>query len=548
MPAEISMTGRDIVLDDHTSTTAESMEDLDEIRSTAAFSANGNSVLEMELEEHEDRAFEKNSVDLSWRLDPEESMSDWTIMIKTKGTEKVDTYHVHKSILGCGPRRSNYFSAAFRQVDQQNAKNAFMMQHQNKIKKLSKQQKSSYGSDMFFLGEFFQESCDFVLAGATPLLDMVGAEHRFRSGDNHATLLELAEPAAKVFPALLDYAYGHHMKSRKMKALQVNTRSATALHYLGDKLEMKLLRKEAREFWKSDLNLDNLMVYYHHARLLGDDLIAKYAAGCLSVSILELEQSHVVYYLKQVDSDFMMQVMHFLVESQVSKSQKLSLIEKIQSNIANSKRLSLLVAIYCNLHRDDPLSLPTLERLTDAKYIPEIDVKAAQVLLQLENDISKDYSSLTSLKRRCISVLSEQWDSLQIEDMCGGGAAGGVADLNSSNKTANVTIPRLEGPALAHFVVRSLTRAKRQLDGMESIRREWQDLKTQVNYLTDQVQKLSEKSNGGEGRQADDDNQDQAKEQHEAEEKDSTAAAEGDRHTTHASPTRSKVEEAIMFF
>ena len=217
------------------------------------------------------------------------------------------------------------------------------------------------------------------------------------------------------------------------------------------------------------------------------------------MSILDLDESQVVYYLRHVDPDFMMQVLHFLVESQASKVVKLSLIEKMQSNVAHSKRLSLLVAIYCNLHKDDPISLPTLQRLTDDKYLPELDVKAAQALLQLENSISKDYATLTSLKRRCISVLSEQWDHLQLEegDEGDGALPTSLVSCSAGGSTGKggVTIPRLEGPALAHFVVRSLTRAKNQLDGMEVVRREWQNLKSQVGSLTEQVDMLMREKN-----------------------------------------------------
>lgn len=50
---------------------------------------------------------------LSWRLDPVESHSDWTIVIQ-KTTGATDTYHVHKNILAVGPCRSDYFVSLFR--------------------------------------------------------------------------------------------------------------------------------------------------------------------------------------------------------------------------------------------------------------------------------------------------------------------------------------------------------------------------------------------------------------------------------------------------
>jgi hypothetical protein len=48
---------------------------------------------------------------LSWRMDPEESLSDWTIEIN-----KRDTYHVHKSFLAAGKRSSLYFERLLHSV------------------------------------------------------------------------------------------------------------------------------------------------------------------------------------------------------------------------------------------------------------------------------------------------------------------------------------------------------------------------------------------------------------------------------------------------
>lgn len=52
---------------------------------------------------------------LSWRLDPDESHSDWTIEVTTQhDTNKCDTYYVHKNIMAVGPCRSDYFVSLFR--------------------------------------------------------------------------------------------------------------------------------------------------------------------------------------------------------------------------------------------------------------------------------------------------------------------------------------------------------------------------------------------------------------------------------------------------
>ena len=40
---------------------------------------------------------------LDWRMDPEESYSDWKIEISVDGTFH-ESYHVHRNILAVGPR------------------------------------------------------------------------------------------------------------------------------------------------------------------------------------------------------------------------------------------------------------------------------------------------------------------------------------------------------------------------------------------------------------------------------------------------------------
>lgn len=55
---------------------------------------------------------------LDWRLPKEDSMSDWTIFVKVSenvgskdiSTDVEDTYHVHKIVLSCGARQSEFFS------------------------------------------------------------------------------------------------------------------------------------------------------------------------------------------------------------------------------------------------------------------------------------------------------------------------------------------------------------------------------------------------------------------------------------------------------
>jgi len=51
--------------------------------------------------------------ELTWRMDPEESLSDWMIEIEVDGNLH-GRYHVHRTALAVGPRKSEYFARLFR--------------------------------------------------------------------------------------------------------------------------------------------------------------------------------------------------------------------------------------------------------------------------------------------------------------------------------------------------------------------------------------------------------------------------------------------------
>jgi len=51
---------------------------------------------------------------LTWRLDPEQSLSDWTVVLTNKGSGEIKPYHLHKNILAVGPRKCEYFVGVFR--------------------------------------------------------------------------------------------------------------------------------------------------------------------------------------------------------------------------------------------------------------------------------------------------------------------------------------------------------------------------------------------------------------------------------------------------
>lgn len=154
------------------------------------------------LEEEEPRL-------LDWRLDPEESLSDWKIDILVEGGKTTHaTYHVHRPLLSVGAERSEYFSRLF-------------------------------------------------------------ANQGHKEHDTHTGCIEMEELAANAFPLMLDYLYSLWNTHEN----PITTENVVALHYLGRYFGIRGLRKEAQSFWKKHMTICQLGIYLNHATLFQDDQV-----------------------------------------------------------------------------------------------------------------------------------------------------------------------------------------------------------------------------------------------------------------------------------
>lgn len=487
---ECSLDGEDTVVlcDDHTHATVDTAETQDQNNSitTEEGSCQNNKLADIvETETADDD--EESLMDLSWRLDPVKSLSDWTIHVHAFVPRKIDpltaahpkshasnerpkartdVYHVHKSVLGVGPRRSRFFAVAF-------------AQHEAERKKQIENLQQKQSSEILFFKELLEESIDIVKNRGLSTVKC-GSRNQALSSQSPITVLEMEAPAAEAFPALLDFLYAYRLVAPSKPAtsvrasvdsasspkqspedlVNITTHSATALHHLAVRLQIKPLQRIAAEFFKADVSIDNLMVYYTHARIFDDAPVLKQAATVLAASILDMEQKMVIYFLQALDAEFFLMVLELITEAHAAGRS----VEESHHfpDKTLSIRLSLLVAIYCNLHRDElgGARLTMFERLTDEQWIPDLDVKAAQVLLDIEHEL-KDDCSLTSLKKRCIEVISFNWDTalVSVED---------DNDPAGDGSSGRIYLPPLNGEALCHFTLMALTRAKQQLDAGES--------------------------------------------------------------------------------
>lgn len=155
---------------------------------------------------------------LTWTTattEAERNFSDWVILI-TSGwpdNEKVETYHVHKSVVGLGPRSSDLLLEKF---------------------------------DDFHSASTTKES---------------------------TTALTLPRKAADLVPTMLDYMYAFHGEPM----IDVSTATAAALRYLADVFGVQTLFQVVNEFIQNDLNAANAEIYQKDARAFNDEDLLKVA-------------------------------------------------------------------------------------------------------------------------------------------------------------------------------------------------------------------------------------------------------------------------------
>lgn len=151
----------------------------------------------------------------TWKRDPSESLSDWTIVVATKGVDTSEistkTYHIHKHVVGAGPRGSKYFLKLFQTE--------------------STQEESS-------------------------------------KDESSTTRIELFHSAAIAFPEMLDFIYDFDPEE-----VQARTDTAVALRYLANHFEIPTLFESVNKFIDGDMDKENISEYLKEAKKYEDEII-----------------------------------------------------------------------------------------------------------------------------------------------------------------------------------------------------------------------------------------------------------------------------------
>jgi len=273
----------------------------------------------------------------SWRLDPEESFSDWTIVLdvlthpededddddenkrEADETTPIQTeFHVHKSYLAAGTRRSLYFQQVF----------SVSSHHQNNNNAL-----------------LLEESLDAT------------------------SRIPLEESAARAIPTFLDFMYSEN------DPLEVTTESAVALRWIASYFGVEPMFVQVNDFIHKDLAANNSSSSaHHHHRGTGGNCFLTYLQEAAIYCDEKVAQAACKVCAKKFGK--------LKVEDMVRLSplQFSSIVE--QAKISSpSDLMSNRVATYCDARRDD-IAPEMLLKWTDPNYMNVINSKAAVSLLR----------------------------------------------------------------------------------------------------------------------------------------------------------------------
>lgn len=298
---------------------------------------------------------------LTWRLDPDESLSDWTLTVASiasldqKKNERENAnedrnqestgrgitssffrahgvdhptkkYFVHRTQLAVGPRKSEYFAKLFR----------------NKQKKGSKA---------------------------------------------NGTRIELRPCAANAFPSMLDFMY-----SPPGSPVDVTTDSAVALRHLATCFGIRELFDSVTEFIKDDLCTDTAATYLMEAASFRHEKLFDVSRKVCSENFEVIKFSQIVI----LSADLF---------------EKVILSDEL---VCSSEVLSSRVASYCRC-RPGAVDVDMLKRITCSSKMPRIAPEASLFFLHLLSEIDGDEESVSTsapsktqdLYKRCLVASAE---------------------------------------------------------------------------------------------------------------------------------------------
>jgi hypothetical protein len=313
---------------------------------------------------------------LSWRGDPRETYSDWTIVVTTGDTAAATasdfveekTYHVHKSILSVGPRSSKYFAKLF---------------------------------------------------------------HEQQYHPSQTTKIELDEQDAACFPLMLDFMYNTASAAADLRddeslSLVVGedftTVNAVSLRHLARVFDCEGLMRAVNKFIQVDLSLMTGPVYLAQAYMYQDERLVESAKRLCVEHFAQLDTRHII----RLPLPLFTSLIHSVVDATCTD---MSFTK--ESEEALSYQLSHVVSQYFEKHPQE-LTIQLLLELTDEAIMPKIASEPAIAFTALARELQNHYHQSSSSESPS-PFTPEEWKGLvQLCQRCAKAVVGeyGWKDFN----------------------------------------------------------------------------------------------------------------------
>lgn len=377
----------------------------------------------------------EREVVLSWRGDPLQTFSDWTIIVATSEFES-RTYHVHKTILSVGPRSSRYFSRLFME-----------------------------GSNRY-------------------------------NQSQSSTRIELDEQDADSFPLFLDFMYDTSPDADDDESLILNvnedfsTSNAVSLRHLARVFDCEGLMLAVNKFIQKDLSLKTGPVYLIQAHLYQDDRLIESAKRLCIENFSRLETRSIT----RLPLELFRSIMTAVIER--SKGAHDITIEEED---ALSYHLSEVVCQYFEKHPDRMTVTLLLELTNESvmpKIASEPAIGFTALARELNpkeiKPDSEEWRGLIALCQRCAqAVVGEYgWKDFNITSALEEYLYGPCSNDGSSTKLDSLLFATSFAAALEraqndyHSVDSGSSKSRKQI---EKLQRENDDIKWQNQGMKEEV-------------------------------------------------------------
>lgn len=302
---------------------------------------------------------------LTWRKDPKETFSDFTLRVRIRGVDGFPRSSAAKR------RKTTSPSLCSTATGVKNDDEIYEFPLHRCI--------VGYGTRKS------QVLCDLFRQG-------------IQSSSNEASskLMELPELAFKALPQALDFMYFPE------QPLFIDSTTALGLFTVSHALGMDQLMHDAKNFCQKDIRFESIATWYDQAKQLKSAECRTLVVDWCRTNVLQiLATSDLV---KTSDSELWLDIL------------RSGPIQPMDQETFSTHLSNLVAEHYVH---NDVVDGGLFESLTDPKYLTHLSLEAAKTLSDLEDEVlgnrrnrNKD-AKLSSLQERCVATFSKNWQKVE---------------------------------------------------------------------------------------------------------------------------------------